>query len=148
MRKPLDIAVALLVGILLAWLTMYLMGVMAAITIPHSFFVALKGHPIAVSLLHTTLLVQLPSVLLASLIGWLLFRALGQGNLSLVLACSAPWLVNVAMDSITYYTASESPFFAALGMYFGWNAWLGVLGVPLGLWLALKVSQRRTENAP
>ena len=148
MTKLLGVCTALLVGILLAWLTMNLMGVMAAITIPHSFFVAMKGHPVATNVLHTTMLVQLPTVLLAILVGWLLFRALGQASLPLVLACSAPWLAYVAIDSVTYYLESDFPPATKLGLFFGWSTWLGILGVPLGLWLASKITQHKTKNAP
>ena len=140
MKNTTRIAVSLAVGIVLAGLAAWLMGSLAAIAIPRPFFVAMKEHPVAASLLHTTLLVQLPAVLLAWVLGCVLFRALGRATFPLVLAASAPWLVHVVMGGIAYAAESDLPPAETLGFYFG-ASWLGILGVPIGLWLAARTGR-------
>lgn len=92
MSSPRNLAVALLVGFALAWLTVFAAGWLSAIQLPRSFFAVVKDHPDIAFLVHTTLLVQVSKALPALLVGWLLFRLLRKGSLPLVLARATPWL--------------------------------------------------------
>jgi hypothetical protein len=146
MRLARNLLVALAVGLGLAWSAEFLMGVLAAIAIPRSFFEALRGHSTVAFLLHTTLLVQFPAAVLSFLVGILLFRLLGTSSLWLVLVCAAPWLVYVAVGSVQYYLGAQLPALVKLGFIFSWQSLPGLLAVPFGLWLAARASGPTGSN--
>ena len=140
-----NLVVALLVGVALAWLTVFAAGWLAAIQLPRSFFAVVKDHPDIAFLVHTTLLVQVSMALLALLVGWLLFRLLRNASLPLVLACAAPWLAFCTWESVQYFIEAKLPAEVKLRLLLDWRALPGLLSVPVGLWLASKLS---TRNAP
>ena len=145
MSTPRNLVVTLLAGFVLAWLTVFAAGWFSAIQLPHSFFAAAKGYPNIAFFVHTTLLVQVSMALLASLVGWLLFRLLHHASFPLVLVCAAPWLALCSWESVRYFVEAELPVETKLRVLLDWRALPGLLSVPVGLWLASKLP---SKNAP
>jgi hypothetical protein len=138
-----NLLVAFLVGCLLAWLTTYAMGVLAAIPVSGSLLHLIKGYPRLAFLLHTTLLVHVPAISLVALVGWVLFRALSRASLALVIIGSVPWLAYTAALSLDYYLTADWRPLVKVGYFFSWYAWPGLLAVPLGLYVAYRGSAYR-----
>ena len=118
MKHQRHLAVAFLVGVVLAGLAIYLMGILAAIAIPRSLLEVLKGHPVLAMFVHTTLLIHIPAASLAVFSGWLLFRWLKQSSLLLVVVCAFPWLLFCVVESLNYYLTAEFSPLAKLGYLF------------------------------
>lgn len=130
MDRRLTYFVALLAGVVLAFLATLAMGVLAAIPTPSALRLDVTAHPILALLVSMTLLVHAPAAILAFVAGWLLFRALGQSSWLLVLICAAPW---VAMNG---FLTTEFPSTDSLTVFSHWFVWPGILAVPVGIWLA------------
>ncbi|MCU6432547.1 hypothetical protein LPB67_01980 [Undibacterium sp. Jales W-56] len=149
-RMPINnrrsIVIAFLVGIPLAWLSIVLMGILAAIPISGLLLELLRGHPAFAFLVHTTLLIHIPAILLAVAIGWVLFRELRHASLPLVLACSTPWLAYRVIDELNYYFTADLSSSVKLGFMFAWYAWPGLLAVPIGLWCAAKFAAHQQQQ--
>jgi ABC-type glycerol-3-phosphate transport system permease component len=84
--------VAVLVGGILAWAAVMAMGTLAAIPISPAFLAAQRNSPVLVFTLTTTLLVQVPAILLSSLVGWSFFRLTRRATIGLVVALAFPWI--------------------------------------------------------
>jgi hypothetical protein len=130
MDKRLSYPIALLAGVVLAFLAAFAMGMLAAIPTPAALRLDATAHPVLAFLVSLTLLVHVPAAILAFVGGWLLFRLLGQPSLLLVLVCAAPWL---AMNG---FLTTEFPSTDSLTVFSHWFVWPGILAVPVGLWLA------------
>lgn len=143
MKERLSLLVALLVGCLLAWLTSYAMGVLAAIPAPHSLLELIKDYPRLAFFLHTTLLVHIPAILLVALVGAAMFRALRRTSLVLVIVGSAPWLAYNAALSLDYYLTADWQPLVRLGYILSSYSWPGLLAVPLGLYVAYRALTHR-----
>ena len=131
MDRRLTYPIALLAGVLLSFLAIFVMGLLAAIPTPTALRLDATLHPVLAYLVSMTLLVHAPAAALAFVAGWLLFRLLGRSSLLLVLVCAAPWL---AING--YLTTIATPPADRLHAFVDWYAWPGILAIPVGLWLA------------
>ncbi len=93
-------------------------------------------------LLYPLLFFQLPLALLAGLYAWVVFGRLRVRGLRMVLALSVPWLIYCLVSDWSLYQRSYMTTMDKLTwtFIFGWHHWVGRLLVPLGVWVASKVS--------
>jgi hypothetical protein len=130
MDRRLTYPIALVAGVVLAFLAATAMGFLAAIPTPAALRLDATAQPALAFLVSMTLLVHLPAAILAFAAGWLLFRALGQSSWILVLICAAPWL------AANFFLTTQFPPMDRLHTLLHWYLWPGILAVPVGLWLA------------
>ncbi|MCV2370052.1 hypothetical protein [Roseateles oligotrophus] len=124
---------AVLVGAMLAWLVVMAMGVLAAIPISPAFLAAQRNSPVLVHVLTTTLLVQVPGILLSSLVGWSFFRLTRRATIGLVAVIAFPWIGLVLLWSWPLISSADLAVIEKLGNLLSWRAAPGTLSIPLGL---------------
>jgi hypothetical protein len=85
--------------------------------------------------------------ILAGLFAFAVFRLLGAHGLWVVLALSAPWLIYCFVEALSYYQASQLSPVHKLMLLFAWYKWFARLSLPLGVWVASKVSPGKVRDA-
>ena len=129
----------LAVGVVIACIATLLTGYLAALPIPAAYLDPLRTH-VGLSTLLTSLLVQIPLAIAAGVVSWLMFRVLGRSTPAMLVACVAPWLLVVL---IGWLSDLESLSASARNPYVMLAAVTGTLCVPLGVWLAARLSRGR-----
>lgn len=142
-----SVLAALLVGVLLAGLIYKVSGRLYALRMPSQFFALLSGHAEFAHFIRITLLVHGAAALLALAVGWGLFRLLRRHSFLLVAAASVPWLVYRAWNASLYFSESALPVLQKLGWILNWHTSPGLLGLPVGLWLAARLAAARASRA-
>lgn len=122
-------------GVALAILGVLTIGFMAALPTPHAVYTLFRHGPTALHL-YTSALELIPVMLLAVLIGRLLFRAPRQSAKLAIIACSAPWILFQAADLTRYVLTSGLPISASITNIADWQTVVALASVPLGLMLA------------
>lgn len=142
-----QLLLAFIAGCALLWLAILVMGFLAAIPTPHLLQSLLQTKGWTGAILYSVLLIHLPMALLAGLFAFAVFRLLRTRGLCVVLALSAPWLIYCFVEALTYYQESRLTPLHKLMLLFAWYKWFGRLSVPLGVWVASKVSSVKARDA-
>lgn len=138
-----SVLVTLLVGVLLAGLVYKVSGRLYALKMPARFFSLFGGHAELAHFVRITLLVHTAAALVALGVGWGLFRVLRRHSMLLVAIASAPWLVYRAWNASLYFSESVLPLLQKIGWILNWHTSPGLLGLPIGLWLAARLAAAR-----
>lgn len=137
---------AFIAGCVLLGLAIYAMGFLAALPVPGWLQPIRQTKGWTGATLYAVLRIHLPMALLAGLYAWAVFRLLRARGMLVVLALSAPWLIYCLVEALSYYQESRLSPVHKLMLLFAWHKWLARLFVPLGVWVASKVSSDTKRN--
>jgi len=137
---------AFIAGCVLLWLAIYVMGFLAALPTPGWLQPIRQTKGWTGAILYSVLRIHLPMALLAGIYAWAVFRLLRARGLLVVLVLSAPWLIYCFVEALSYYQESRLSPAHKLMLLFAWHKWLARLFVPLGVWVASKVSLDKTRG--
>lgn len=139
--------VALAVGIVLAVVSVYAAGFIAALPIPR-LLPQLRHEHTSSMLLAMDLIGALPIVLLAWLVGHVMVRA--TKTRSLLLFVGAPWVVLGLYDRVWYLRNCGATFRTALSILLSGHdleSWgISLLGIPVGLCIAAMTTRRPAKT--
>lgn len=138
---------AFIAGCALLWLAVLVMGFLAAIPTPNLLQPLLQTKGWIGGLLYSVLLLHLPMALLAGLFALAVFRLLRANGLLVVFALSAPWLIYCFLAALSWYQGTQFSPLHVLMLELAWHKWIGRLSVPLGVWVASKVSSGKAHDA-
>lgn len=149
MSRPslLQLLLALIAGLILLGLTLFVLDFLATLPTPGMFQSLLQTKGWIGITLHSVLLFHLPAAILSGLFSFAVFRLLRAHDVWVALCLLTPWLVYCIVDAISYYQASQlSPVHKVI-LILAWYKWFGRLSIPLGIWVARKVSLGRSRGA-
>ena len=148
MRRPSlsQLLWAFIAGCVLLWLAIFVMGLLAALPVPGWLQPIRQTKGLTGAVLYSVLRLHLPMAILAGLYAWAVFRLIRARGLLVVLALSTPWLIYCFVEALTYYQESRLSPVHKLVLLFAWHKWFARLSVPLGVWVASKVSSDKARN--
>jgi len=148
MRRPSlsQLLWAFIAGCVLLSLAIFAMGFLAALPVPGWLQPIRQSNGWTGAVLYAVLRIHLPMAVLAGLYAWAVFRLLRARGLLVVLALSAPWLIYCFVEALSYYQESRLAPVHKLMLLFAWHKWTARLFVPLGVWVASKVSSDKAQD--
>jgi hypothetical protein len=93
------------------------------------------------------LLMQIPMTILAGIFAFVIFRLLSSGGTIMWLALSSAWFMYCVAAELSIYRGSTFSILEILWFLLITYKWISVLTVPLGVWIASRLSKSKLSDA-